>query len=250
MDSEHAAVYAALHDDIRDSVRALCARFDLDYWRRCDEAARYPEEFVAAMSAAGWLGALIPEEYGGGGMGIAEAGIILEEINRAGGNSAACHAQMYTMGSLLRHGSDAQKRRYLPDIASGKLRLQAFGVTEPDAGSDTTQIQTFARRTDGGYVINGQKVFTSRFQHSDLLLLVARTTPLAEARKKTEGISLFLIDIHAAGEGHRGQADSHADEPRDEPALPARPGVPTDALIGEEGAASRICSTASTPSAS
>ena len=164
--------------EVRASVRALCDRFGLDYWRACDTRRAYPEEFVRAMSDAGWLGILIPEEYGGGGMGITEASIVLEEINHSGGSSAACHAQMYTMGSLLRHGSETQKRRYLPEIASGALRLQAFGVTEPDAGSDTTRIKTFARKTDRGYVINGQKVFTSRYQHSDLMVLLARTTPL------------------------------------------------------------------------
>src|SRR5215469_11531022 len=164
----------ALHAEIRASVRRLCSRFDLDYWRLCNEQRSYPEDFVRAMSEAGWLGALIPEEYGGAGLGVTEAGIILEEINRSGGTGAACHAQMYTMGALLRHGSEEQKRRYLPGVAAGTLRLQAFGVTEPDAGSDTTRVATFAGKTDQGYVINGQKVFTSRFQHSDLMMLVAR----------------------------------------------------------------------------
>src|SRR5215813_7238828 len=179
--------YGSLHDEARASVRRLCERFDLDYWRRCDEARAYPQEFVRALSEAGWLGVLIPQEYGGGGMGVSEAAIVLEEINRSGGSGAACHAQMYTMGALLRHGSEEQKHRYLPDIASGALRLQAFGVTEPDAGSDTTQIMTFARHSDRGYVINGQKVFTSRYQHSDLLMLLVRTTPRDEVRRKTDG---------------------------------------------------------------
>src|SRR5262249_5667193 len=160
----------------------------------------YPQEFVRALSEAGWLGVLIPQEYGGGGMGVSEAAIVLEEINRSGGSGAACHAQMYTMGALLRHGSEEQKHRYLPDIASGALRLQAFGVTEPDAGSDTTQIMTFARHSDRRYVINGQKVFTSRYQHSDLLMLLVRTTPRDEVRRKTDGMSLFLVDIRTAGD--------------------------------------------------
>ncbi|HEU5349534.1 MAG TPA: acyl-CoA dehydrogenase family protein, partial [Ktedonobacterales bacterium] len=161
--------FSELQEEIRSAVRQLCARYDLDYWRTCDETKTYPEDFVRAMGEAGWLGALIPEAYGGGGLNLTEAAIILEEINHSGGSGAACHAQMYTMGALLRHGSEEQKQRYLPQIASGELRLQAFGVTEPDAGSDTTQITTFARTTDHGYVINGQKVFTSRYQHSDLM---------------------------------------------------------------------------------
>jgi acyl-CoA dehydrogenase len=225
----------ALHDDIRASVRQLCARFDLDYWRRCDEERAYPEEFVRAMSVAGWLGVLIPEEYGGGGMGIAEAALILEEVNHAGGNSAACHAQMYTMGSLLRHGSEEQKRRYLPQIASGALRLQAFGVTEPDAGSDTTQIKTFARRTDSGYVVSGQKVFTSRYQHSDLLLLLARTTPQEEVRKKTEGLSLFLVDTHAAGDAIEAVPIATLFNHETNALFIRDLEVPRDALLGEEG---------------
>ena len=192
--------YSPLQEEIRASVRLLCARYDLDYWRHCDTERAYPEAFVRAMTDAGWLSVLIPEEYGGGGMGMLEAAIVLEEINRSGGNGAACHAQMYTMGALLRHGSDEQKRRYLPGIAGGELHLQAFGVTEPDAGSDTTQIKTLARKTDGGYRINGQKVFTSRYQHSDLLLLLARTTPADEVKKKTDGMSLFLVDTRAAGD--------------------------------------------------
>ncbi len=227
--------FTELQNEIRASVRQLCARFDLDYWRRCDEEKRYPEEFVAAMSAAGWLGALIPEEYGGGGLGITEAGIILEEINRSGGNSAACHAQMYTMGSLLRHGSAEQKRKYLPEIASGRIRLQAFGVTEPDAGSDTTQIKTFARASDAGYVINGQKVFTSRYQHSDLLLLVARTTPLEEVKKKTEGISLFLVDLRAAGDAFEARPIATMMNHETNQLFIRDLVVPRDALIGEEG---------------
>ncbi len=221
--------------DIRASVRALCDHFSPDYWRKCDTERAYPEEFVRAMSDAGWLGILIPEEYGGGGMGITEASIVLEEINRSGGSSAACHAQMYTMGSLLRHGSEAQKQRYLPQIASGALRLQAFGVTEPDAGSDTTRIKTYARKTDRGYIINGQKVFTSRYQHSDLLVLLARTTPLEQVRKKTEGMSLFLIDTHAAGSSLQAVPIDTLINHETNQLFITDLEVPADALIGQEG---------------
>ena len=192
--------YSPLQQEIRTSVQALCARFDAAYWRACDRERSYPEDFVRAMSEAGWLGILIPEEYGGGGFGITEAGFVLEEVNRSGGSGAVCHAQMYTMGALLRHGSKEQKRRYLPRVADGSLRLQAFGVTEPNAGSDTTQITTFARKTASGYIISGQKVFTSRFQHSDLMVLLVRTTPAEQVSKKTEGLSLFLVDLSAAGQ--------------------------------------------------
>ncbi len=221
--------------DIRASVRALCDRFSLDYWRACDTRRSYPEEFVQAMSDAGWLGILIPEEYGGGGMGITEASIVLEEINRSGGSSAACHAQMYTMGSLLRHGSEAQKRRYLPEIASGALRLQAFGVTEPDAGSDTTRIKTFARKTDHGYIINGQKVFTSRYQHSDLMVLLARTTPMEQVQKKTDGMSLFLVDTRAAATSIQAVPIETLINHETNQLFITDLEVPDDALIGEEG---------------
>ena len=184
---------------IRDAVLELCRRFPDAYWREVDRARRYPDEFVSAMTAVGWLGALVPEECGGAGLGITEASLILEAINRSGGNAGACHAQMYTMGSVLRHGSEQQKRRYLPGIARGELRLQAFAITEPTAGSETTRIQTRAVRTGDRYVINGQKVFISRVQHSDLMLLLARTTPYEELTNKTEGLSLFLVDLRQAG---------------------------------------------------
>jgi acyl-CoA dehydrogenase len=187
------------HNEIRVSVRELCARFPGEYWRGL-EPDRYPEEFVRALTDNGWLAVLIPEEYGGAGLGLGAASVILEEINASGGNAAACHAQMYTMGTVLRHGSDEQKQRYLPKIASGELRLQAFGVTEPTAGSDTTQLSTFARRVDGGYVIKGQKVWTSRALHSDLMVLLARTTPLEEVERRSDGLSVFLIDMREAGE--------------------------------------------------
>ncbi len=220
--------------EIRSAVRDLCARFPGEYWREL-EPDRYPEEFVAALTEQGWLAALIPEEYGGAGLGLTAASVILEEINASGCNAAACHAQMYVMGTLLRHGSETQKRRLLPGIAAGELRLQAFGITEPTVGSDTTQIQTRAERVDGGYVIHGQKIWTSRALHSDLMLLLARTTPLEEVEKRTGGLSVFVVDLKAAG-----------------PKLEIRPiktmmnhattevffdgiEIPADALVGEEG---------------
>jgi acyl-CoA dehydrogenase len=183
---------------LRTRIRELCAKYPDEYWRKVDRERAYPEEFVAALTDAGYLAALIPEEYDGAGLGIVEASIILEEVNRSGGNSGAAHAQMYTMGTLLRHGSDEQKRRYLPKIASGELRLQAFGVTEPDAGSDTTKIKTRAVRNGDKYVVNGQKVFISRVQHSDLMILLARTTPLDQVKKRSDGLSVFLVDLHQA----------------------------------------------------
>jgi acyl-CoA dehydrogenase len=185
-------------DEIRASVRELCAGFPGEYWRDL-EPDRYPEEFVAALTANGWLAALIPEEYGGAGLGLTAASVILEEINASGCTAGACHAQMYIMGTLLRHGSEQQKQRFLPRIASGELRLQAFGITEPTVGSDTTRIQTRAERAGDGYVIRGQKIWTSRALHSDLMLLLARTTPLDDVEKRTEGLSVFIVDMEAAG---------------------------------------------------
>jgi len=184
--------------DIRDAVRDLCAQFPDEYHRAVDEKRGYPEEFVDALTKAGWLAALIPTEYGGSGLGLAEASVIMEEINRAGGNSGACHGQMYNMGTLLRHGSEEQKQKYLPRIATGELRLQSMGVTEPTTGTDTTKIKTMAVKKDDRYVVNGQKVWISRVQHSDLMILLARTTPLAEVKKKSEGMSIFLVDLHQA----------------------------------------------------
>jgi alkylation response protein AidB-like acyl-CoA dehydrogenase len=183
--------------EIRAAVRALCERFPGEYWRAL-EPDRYPEEFVAALTEAGWLAALIPEEYGGAGLSLTAASVILEEINASGCNSGACHAQMYTMGTILRHGSGAQKERYLPRIASGELRLQAFGVTEPSVGSDTTALQTTATRVEGGWSISGQKLWTSRAEHSDLMLLLARSTPADRVEKRTEGLSTFLVDMKRA----------------------------------------------------
>src|SRR5919197_646798 len=219
---------------LKKAVYDLCKLYPSEYWRELDETRQYPEAFVQELTKAGYLAALIPEEYGGGGLGILEAGLILEEINRSGGNAAACHAQMYIMGTLLRHGSAEQKARYLPKIASGALRLQAFGVTEPNSGSDTTKLQTMAVRQGDVYVINGQKIFISRVLQSDLMLLLVRTTPLSEVRQRTEGLSVFLIDMR----GLRG--------------LTVRPlhtmlnhhtnvvffdnvEIPVDSLIGDEG---------------
>ena len=185
------------HADIRAAVAELSARFPGEYWRGL-EPDGYPDEFVAALTAGGWLGILIPPEYGGAGLGLDEASVVLEEINASGGNAAACHAQMYTMGTILRHGSTEQKERWLPQIADGSLRLQAFGVTEPTAGSDTTRIETTAERTGDGYVVHGQKIWTSRALHSDLMLLLARTTPLDRVEKRTHGLSTFIVDLRAA----------------------------------------------------
>lgn len=184
--------------DIRDAVRDLCAQFPNEYFRKIDEARGYPAEFVDALTKAGWMAALIPQEYGGSGLGLTEASVIMEEINRCGGNSGACHGQMYNMGTLLRHGSEAQKRDYLPRIATGELRLQSMGVTEPSTGTDTTKIKTTAVKKGDRYVINGQKVWISRIQHSDLMILLARTTPLADVKKKSEGMSIFIVDLREA----------------------------------------------------
>jgi len=195
-----AVTYTDAQEAIREAIRRLCRGFGLDYWHNCDECQAYPEDFVQAMTASGWLGALIPETYGGSGLGVLDGCLILQEINRAGGNGASCHAQMYTMAAILNHGSEAQKSKYLPRIAEGSLRLQAFGVTEPDAGSNTLAIRTFAARTADGYVINGQKIWTSRYFQSHLYLLLVRTTPLDEVTRKTDGLSLFLVDIAKAGD--------------------------------------------------
>ena len=185
-------------DDIRAGVRAVCAEFPDEYHRRIDHERGYPEEFVAALTRAGWMAALIPEEYGGSGLSLTAASVIMEEINRTGGNSGACHGQMYNMNTLIRHGSEEQRRTYLPKIASGELRLQSMGVTEPTAGTDTTRIKTTAVRKGDRYVINGQKVWISRVKHSDLMILLARTTPLDQVSKKSDGLSIFLVDIHEA----------------------------------------------------
>lgn len=193
-------MYDAEHNytEIRDAIRDLMKQFTADYFRKIDEERGYPEEFVNALTAAGWLAALIPTEYGGSGLTLTEATVIMEEINRNGGNSGACHGQMYNMGTLLRHGSEKQKELYLPKIATGEWRLQSMAVTEPTTGTDTTKIKTTAVKKDGHYVINGQKVWISRVQHSDLMILLARTTPLEQVTKKSEGMSIFIVDIAAA----------------------------------------------------
>ena len=191
--------YAPTHPEIRDAVRQLCLKFDGAYWRKLDRERGYPTEFVQALTEAGWLAILIPEEYGGSGLGISAAAAVLEEVQRAGCNGAACHAQMYIMGTLLRHGSKEQKEKYLPKIATGELRLQAFGVTEPSSGTDTLALRTTAVKKDNStYLVNGQKVWTSRAEHSDLMLLLARTTPRGEEKKKTDGLSTFIVDMKAA----------------------------------------------------
>jgi acyl-CoA dehydrogenase len=186
------------YQELREALRDLCGRFDSAYWQQVDTARAYPEAFVDALTQAGWLAALIPPEFGGSGLGLAEASVVMEEINLSGGNAGSCHGQMYNMGTLLRHGSDAQKQQYLPHIASGALRLQSMAVTEPTTGTDTTQLKTTAVRRGDRYVVNGQKVWISRIQHSDLMILLARTTPLAQVRRKSEGMSIFLVDLHHA----------------------------------------------------
>jgi len=227
---------AETHNDLRAAVRDLCRNFPDVYWRELDARRAYPDSFVKALTDAGYLAALIPEEYGGSGLGIEEAAVILEEVNHSGANSGACHAQMYTMGTLLRHGSDTQKREYLPKIAVGELRLQAFGVSEPTTGSDTTQLKTTATRKGDTYVIRGQKVWISRAEHSDLLLLIARTTPADQVKKRTEGLSIFLADLReAVGRGltirpirtmmNHATTELFFDDLE----------IPASALVGEEG---------------
>src|SRR5439155_23752966 len=190
------------HAGLRLAVRALCQQFPESYWRELDQQRAYPEAFVRALTEAGYLGALIPREYGGRGMSLVEASIILEEINRSGGNAGPYHAQVYTMGTLLRHGSPAQKQAYLPKVASGELRLQAFGVTEPDAGTDTTRITTFARREGDNFIVSGKKLWIRRAEHSDLMVLLCRTTARAEAAKPSDGMSVLLVDMReAVGDG-------------------------------------------------
>ncbi|MDR7416952.1 MAG: acyl-CoA dehydrogenase family protein [Armatimonadota bacterium] len=220
---------------LRESIRELCKRFPDEYWRELDRRRAYPEEFIRVLTEQGYLSILIPEEYGGAGLGITEASVILEEINRSGGNASACHAQMYTMAPILRYGSEEQKRRYLPRIASGELRLQAFAVTEPDAGSDTTRITTFARRVGDRYVIRGQKIFISRVLQSDLMLLLARTTRYEEVAQKTEGMSLFLIDLRESRDRIRiTPIETMLNHPTYQLYFDDLE-VPEDALVGEEG---------------
>src|SRR5215469_14189098 len=222
--------------DIREAVRDLCSQFPAEYFRKIDEERGYPEAFVDALTKAGWHAALIPQEYGGSGLGLTEASVIMEEINRAGGNSGACHGQMYNMGTLLRHGSEEQKRKYLPKIASGALRLQSMGVTEPTTGTDTTKIKTTAVRKGDRYVINGQKVWISRVQHSDLMILLARTTPLADVKKKSEGMSIFVVDLREAiGNGLTVQPILNMVNHETNELFFDNLELPASSLIGEEG---------------
>ena len=222
--------------DLRDAIRDLCSRYPDAYWREVDARRGYPETFVDALTQAGWLAALIPQAYGGSGLGLAEASVIMEEINRSGGNAGACHGQMYNMGTLLRHGSDEQKRRYLPRIASGELRLQSMAVTEPTAGTDTTQLSTTAVKKADRYIINGQKVWISRVQHSDLMILLARTTPLAEVSRRADGMSIFLIDLHQAiGRGLTVRPIANMVNHETNELFFDQLEIPADTLIGEEG---------------
>ncbi|MEP9390023.1 acyl-CoA dehydrogenase family protein [Mesorhizobium sp. KR9-304] len=224
------------HKDIRDAVHKLCERFPGEYWRKLDAERAYPAEFVDALTEAGYLATLIPEEYGGAGLTLSAAAAVLEEIQRSGGNGGACHAQMYVMGTLLRHGNEAQKQRYLPKVASGELRLQAFGVTEPGSGTDTSSLRTFARRDGNHYVVSGQKIWTSRAEYSDLMLLLARTTPRDQVAKRTDGLSVFILDMReATGNGltirpirtmmNHATTEVFFDDVR----------VPAENLVGEEG---------------
>ncbi len=224
------------HREIRDAVRKLCADYPGEYWRKLDRVGEYPTAFVKALTDSGFLSALIPEAYGGAGLGLSAAAAILEEVQAAGCNGAACHAQMYVMGTVLRHGNEEQKRKYLPEVASGRLRLQAFGVTEPTSGTDTTSLKTFARKEGDKYVVNGQKIWTSRAEHSDLMILLARTTPREQAKKKTDGLSVFIVDMRKAlGNGltirpirtmmNHGTTEVFFDNME----------VPAENLIGEEG---------------
>ncbi len=224
------------YQDIRDAIRDLCKQFPDEYFRKVDEARGYPEEFVNALTQAGWMAALIPQEYGGSGLGLTEASVIMEEINRSGGNSGACHGQLYNMGTLLRHGSTEQKNLYLPKIAAGELRLQSMGVTEPTTGTDTTKIKTTAVKKGDRYVINGQKVWISRIQHSDLMILLARTTPLDQVTKKSEGMSIFIVDLHQAiGKGLTVRPILNMVNHETNELFFENLEIPAENLIGEEG---------------
>ncbi|SBT09087.1 Acyl-CoA dehydrogenase domain protein [Candidatus Accumulibacter aalborgensis] len=222
--------------EIREAIRDLCRQFPDEYFRAIDAQRAYPEAFVAALIGAGWLSAIVPEEYGGSGLGLTAASVIMEEINRCGGNAAAVHGQMYNMGTLMRNGSAAQKARYLPDIAAGKLRIQSMAVTEPTTGSDTTRIRTTAVKRDGRYVVNGQKVWISRIQHSDLMILLARTTPLAEVTRKSAGMSIFIVDLHdALGNGLSVRPIANMVNHETNELFFDNLEIPAENLIGEEG---------------
>ena len=224
------------YEDIREGVRALCAQFPAEYHRKVDAERGYPEAFVDALTREGWMAALIPEEYGGSGLGLAEASVIMEEINRAGGNSGACHGQMYNMSTLVRHGSEEQRQRILPKLVSGELRLQSMGVTEPTTGTDTTQLKTTAVRKGDRYVVNGQKVWISRVQHSDLMILLARTTPASEVRKRSDGLSIFLVDVkHAMANGMEVKPIANMVNHETNELFFDNLEIPVENLIGEEG---------------
>ena len=224
------------YQDMREALRDLCKSFDSAYWQKVDHERGYPEAFVKAMTEAGWLAALIPEEYGGSGLGLAEASVIMEEINFSGGNSGSCHGQMYNMGTLLRHGSDIQKQLYLPKIASGELRLQSMAVTEPTTGTDTTKLKTTAVKKGDKYIVNGQKVWISRIQHSDLMILLARTTPLAEVKRKSEGMSIFIVNLKdAIGKGMEVRPIANMVNHETNEVFFDNLEIPAENLIGEEG---------------
>lgn len=232
---------AHAYQDLRDAVRALCAQYPDAYFRAIDQARAYPEDFVNALTKAGWLAALIPQAYGGPGLSMAEASVIMEEINRSGGNSGACHGQMYVMNSIVFSGSEAQKNFYLPKIAAGELRVQSMGVTEPNTGSDTTKLKTTAVKKDGRWLINGQKVWISRVQHSDLLILLARTAPLAEGQKKSDGLSCFIIDLaQAVGHGLTVRPILNMVNHETNELFFDNLEIPDDALLGEEGKGLRV----------
>ena len=222
--------------DMREALRDLCNRYDSAYWQKIDHERGYPEAFVTSMTEAGWLAALIPEEYGGSGLGLAEASVIMEEINFSGGNSGSCHGQMYNMGTLLRHGSDVQKKMYLPKIATGELRLQSMAVTEPTTGTDTTKLKTTAVKKGDKYIINGQKVWISRIQHSDLMILLARTTPLSEVKRKSEGMSIFIVNLKdAIGKGMEVRPIANMVNHETNEVFFDNLEIPAENLIGEEG---------------
>jgi acyl-CoA dehydrogenase len=224
------------YQEMREALRDLCSRYDSAYWQKIDHERGYPEAFVKAMTDAGWLAALIPEQYGGSGLGLAEASVIMEEINLSGGNAGSCHGQMYNMGTLLRHGSDQQKQLYLPKIASGEWRLQSMAVTEPTTGTDTTKLKTTATKKGDRYIINGQKVWISRIQHSDLMILLARTTPLAEVKKKSEGMSIFIVNLHEAiGNGMEVRPIANMVNHETNEVFFDQLEIPAENLIGAEG---------------
>ena len=224
------------HQELREALRQMCGQFDSSYWQKVDEDRAYPEAFVEALTKAGWLAALIPSEFGGSGLGLAEASVIMEEINFSGGNAGSCHGQMYNMGTLLRHGSQAQKELYLPQIAAGTCRLQSMAVTEPTTGTDTTQLKTTAVKKGDRYVVNGQKVWISRIQHSDLMILLARTTPLAQVKRKSEGMSVFIVDIQQAmGHGMTVKPIRNMVNHETNEVFFDNLEIPTENLIGEEG---------------